>query len=236
MDPAAVPPTRPVVPRIREDAAPSRPLSPNKRVLLLTDSINCGLDTHLFHGSGLTCIKEPQLFELANIDKYESEFQYTDYVIISAGVNDLSRYGHSAVSIAKFMCNKIRLWVNQFPNTMFIFNSILSTDYLWLNRRIKIVNKAMFNLSLDLYNTARFYFLDTHARLLNSNIQRILSPSGNGVHLSYAASSLVQRCIVDSVVALDQRDASDSIRRVWPIRQEFRQGAAAFHAWRGRCM
>ena len=177
MDPAAVPPPRRSVPPIRENAIPSRPLAPNKRVLFLTDSVNCGLKTHLFHGSGLTCIKKPDFFELSSINDYVKQFQYTDYVVISAGVNDISRYGHSAESVSGFICSKIRDWVRRFPNPTFILNSILSTDYLWLNRRIKTVNKALFDLSIELYDSGRVYFLDTHARVLDARGTQILMVS-----------------------------------------------------------
>ena len=236
MDPAALPPQRWAVPSIREDATPSRPLAPNKRVLFLTDSVNCGLKTHLFHATGLTCIKEPDFFELASIDKYVDQFAYTDYVVISAGVNDISRYGHSTTAICNFICDKLRDWVHRFPNTIFIFNSILSTDFVWLNRRIKTVNRALFNLSLELYDTNRFYFLDTHALVLDCDIPCVLSTKGNGVHLSHDASILVQRCLVDCVIALNRRDSSNMISKVWPLRREFQRTATAFHDRRSRYM
>ena len=123
----------------------------------------------------------------------------------------------------------------KFPNTIFIFDSILSTGFGWLNRRAMIVNRSLFSLSLELYNTGMFYFLDTHALLRDSRLC-VLSPTGNGIHLCYDAGNLVQQCIVDSVIALDRRDSSNLISKVWPLRQEFRQSASAFHDRRRRFM
>ena len=94
-------------------------------------------------------------------------------------------------------------------------------------------NRALFNLSLELYDAGRFYFLDTHALVMDSDIPCVLSPRGNGIHLSYEASVLVQHCIVDSVMALDGRD-SCSGRKVWPLRQQFRRTVTGFHDRRSR--
>ena len=234
MVPGAVPPPRPPVPPIKEDAVASdMGRIPNKRVLFLSDSINSGFNPHRFLGTGVTCIRKP-LYELADIAKYERELEFTDYVVISAGINDISRYGQGAQSISCYITGKLGDWARRFPNTCFIFNSILSTNYLWLNKRAAVVNKAVFNLSLKLYTCNNFYFLDSHARLLDANISQVISPLGNGVHITQQASSIVQLCIVDCVVALDRAllTGRAALQRVWPLRRQFRQSAADFHSWR----
>ena len=163
---------------------------------------------------------------------FEKEFEYTDYVIISAGVNDVSRYERSAYYISILKCNKLRYWVQKYPNTVFVFNSILSvhTKFAWLNTRINYVNKELFELSLELYDHSNFYFLDTHAKLQGSKIQHVISSTGNGVHITQKAASIVQSCILECVVGLDRYD--QSLYQVWPLRHEYRRSASAFHSRR----
>ena len=62
---------------------------------------------------------------------YESEFAYyTDYVFISSGVNDLSRYKWQAGRLFKYIGEKLSLYRKKYPNTIFIFNTLLTTDNL----------------------------------------------------------------------------------------------------------
>ena len=228
MDPNPTPPQPQTVPPIREDAPPARPVAPNKRVLFLTDSVNAGLDTSAFIGSGLTCIKDRHFYQLLDLDKYVDQFAGTDYVIISAGINDLSRYGQPASSICRFLSIRLRQWVRMFPNTTFIFNSILFTKFAWLNGRVRAVNETLFNLSLELrelYGAGRFYFLDTaHAVFRGiSDFSRVLAPSGNGIHLTAEAARITHDCITQGVMTLDRPACTGAV--AWPLRPEFRMAA-----------
>lgn len=236
MDPHPAPPRPQTVPPIREDAPPSRPVTPNKRVLLLTDSVNSGFDTAVFQGSDLTCIKDRRFFQLLDLDMYVDQFKDTDYVIISAGINDLSRYGQPAASICRFLSNRIRRWVSMFPNTTFIFNSILFTRFDWLNRRVRIVNEALFDLSLELVETGKFYFLDTAHAVFESisDYGRVLSPSGDGIHLSAEAARITQDCISGVVMTLDSPAYSGAVSVAWPLRPEFRGAARRLFSRRCR--
>ena len=234
MDPDAVPPPRSAIPPIKEDAvAPDGLKIPNKRLLLLTDSVNSGLNPHMFLDTGFTCIKKP-LYELAHIAKYEREFEYTDYVVISAGINDISRYGQSVNSVSCFITSKLGEWARRYPNTVFIFNSILSTTEQWLNKRAAAVNRAVFNLTLQLYMRNNVYFLDTHARLLDPKTPLVISQTGNGVHLTQQANYIVHQCIVDSMIALSRSIVTGkaALQRAWPLRRQFRHSADAFHSSR----
>lgn len=194
-----------------------------------------GFSTNLLQGTGLRCVKK-ELMQLAHISDYEREFSYTDYVVVSAGVNDISRYGHTADSISSFICDKLRLWVTKYPDTVFIFNSILSTKFSWLNQRVYNVNKALFDLSLELYDKGNMFILDSHHSLMRSRLpsDSILSPKGNGIHISHDASRVIQRNIVDSIISFDSNDGQ--VMKVWPLRYEFRRSASAFHGWRSRSM
>ena len=238
MDPSTAPHQRRTVPPISEDAPPKRVITPHKRVLFLTDSVNSGLDTSLFNGTDLTCIKDPEFYEILDIDKYVHEFEFTDYVIISAGVNDLSRYGQPAGSICRFLTSRIRQWTCRFPNTTFIFNSILFTKFDWLNRRIRAVNESLFDLSLALYGTGKFYFLDTAHALFESisGNRSVLSPRGNGIHLSPEAARITQGCIVGCVKTLDRPAHPGSVSAVWPLRPDFRRAADSLFTRRCRVL
>ncbi len=64
LDGNAKPPPKKHIPPIRENAPLDQP-GRKKKVLFLSDSVNRGLNTHLFRGTGLVCIKRPNLFQLS---------------------------------------------------------------------------------------------------------------------------------------------------------------------------
>ena len=75
------------------------------------------------------CVKQKE-YQLTNIDKYSSQFGHTDVVILSMGINDLSRYGHNARSLFNSVTPKLLQYSRQYPRCKFIFNSLLLTrDY-----------------------------------------------------------------------------------------------------------
>ena len=49
--------------------------------------------------TGYTCIKKTN-YELVNFVNFKDAFRYSDIVVLSVGVNDLARNGHSAESLA----------------------------------------------------------------------------------------------------------------------------------------
>ena len=194
-----------------------------KRVLLITDSIISGFPVNIFNNNHIVCIKKtPENKLLANIDIFEQEFSYTDYVIISAGTNDLSRFGKSGESLGSFMSARIREWCIKYPKTVFIFNSVLHTDIgPWLNHRVDVLNRTMFDLSVELYES-NFWFLDTHAALVDvADRFPIISPGGNGIHISHKACQYLSRIVADAIEAYDMN--SSTISRVWPLRIGFRR-------------
>ena len=193
-----------------------------KRLLLITDSVISGLPVGLFDSTGLTCIKKiPVEKQLVNIDLFEQEFPYTDYVIISAGINDLSRCGQTGESLASFITDKIRQWHVKYPKTVFIYNSMILTDRPWLNKRLEIVNRAMFDLSIELYDL-NYWFLDTHAAFMKVRGQfPIISPKGNGIHISHKACQYISHIIVDAITAYFKN--CPTTPRIWPLRSEFRR-------------
>ena len=143
------------VPPIAPPQQPERPV----RVLLLTDSIHLSTPDYLFEAiPNHVCIKQVE-FQLENFDRWSSQFSYTDYVILSSGINDLSRYGHTAKTLADIVIPKLKFFCNKFPQTKFIFNSVLLTrDYGWCNDEVKCLNTILHNVSRQ---TENLYFFDS---------------------------------------------------------------------------
>ena len=139
--------------------SPSDTSSSNKpvRVLLITDSIHASTPTHIFESLPKhICIKRVE-YQLANLDKYRHEFEYSDIVIVSMGINDLHKYGHTARSLADCIGPRLKEYSQRFPHTKFIFNSVLLTrDYKWLNTEVRVFNQILFELSRDTRNISYF--------------------------------------------------------------------------------
>ena len=67
-----------------------------RRTLILTDSVLSKSDERCLQNTSRNefCIKKT-MYNLCDIDGFEPEFQYTNTVVIAAGINDLSRHYHS---------------------------------------------------------------------------------------------------------------------------------------------
>ena len=86
-------------------------------------------------------------------------------VVISCGLNDLSRYNKRAHALADLVTRRFNECCRKNPNTTFVFNSILLTSYDWLNEEITEFNRIMFELSFQHSNMILF---DSHEILLIS--------------------------------------------------------------------
>ena len=76
--------------------------SRTSRVLLLTDSIHRNTPENVFEQiPNHTCVKK-ECYQLSDVFKYENEFEFARTVILSSGVNDLSRYGKTANVLAPY--------------------------------------------------------------------------------------------------------------------------------------
>ena len=209
------------IPKIHEPpmARPEPKIKPKKkRVLLLTDSLQSNFPTHMFPDN-YVCIKKI-MYELCDIDQYEREFHYTDYVVISSGINDLSRYGRRAPSLIDTMAPRFASYSEKFKNCTFIFNSLLSTSRVWLNQATQIFNNYMFRLSLQQEN---LWFLDFASLLHRTNF---LNTRGNGIHITLQAQRVFTN-ILTTCIPLFDRPVPD-IRQLWPLRPQYRQSAALY--------
>ena len=179
----------------------------HKRILFITDSILSSVSDTDFHAiSGYRCVQQSNA-ELTKIFEYEDEFQISDFVIVSGGINDLSCYDHSTETLFNFIKPKILSCCKRANNTTFVFNSLVYTRYKWLNREVDVFNKMLFELSCEIENMKFFDSLDI---LKNSSLARdidnILPPGDRrGVHVSRRAIDLVRKSLVTAIELLDSR-------------------------------
>ena len=198
-----------------------KPQPARKTVLFITDSIHRDFPYNSFPND-FVFIKKV-IYQLTQIDTIISECQYIniDYVFISCGINDISRYGFTARSLLRFITPTLHKLASQFPHTTFIFNSLLRTDISpWLNREVDEFNRGVFKLSRSLLNKNRnFWFIDTHWIVANVN-HFVVDPRGNGVHITHEAKVRISSVIRNCVVGLEQH--SLNLRRMWPLCPEFK--------------
>ena len=222
------PPAKPIVPPIAPPKPPGLPQSAapvngtHNRILFLTDSVLSGSTTYLFNKvEGHKCIKKYN-YKLQDVFNFESEFTYSNYVIFSCGVNDLSRYGCNAHTLADFVYKRLVNTCRKNPNTIFIFNSLLLTTFSWLNREIVKFNRIMFNLSLKLEN---LYYFDSHHVVRSSVLRSVVAENGNGVHVTAEARSLIMDRLVRGVIHLQTlRSGScenSQLHGDWPLGPSF---------------
>ncbi len=200
--PPATPTQKRTVPHIQQPVA-ARPT----RILLLTDSIHAGTPEHLFSAiPDHVCIKKTE-FQLINIDSYRHEFAYTDIVILSMGVNDLSRYNHTAKTLSRTISPLLEKYRREFPHCKFVLNSVLLTrDHKWLNTEIEQFNNTMFDVSRKLSNVS-FLDSDRFARKVCKETPGIDpysqgargGQSENGIHISLHMRRVISSELVRSV-------------------------------------
>ena len=226
-------PPRPRAPPIKrpehqksETMSSFRPTAPNgqlKRIEFLSDSILGVVSNYAFHNiPNHRCVKRscPQL---ANFEEFNSDFLFSEYVIISSGINDLSCYNHIANSLFELLRPKIIESCKKSTAT-FIFNSLLHTRHPWLNIEVDCLNQLMFQLSCELEN---FLFFDSLICLQSSviaiNIDDVLPKRDiRGVHISRKASHVVGTNLVTALELLaskwaDTQPSDNVFGWVWPL-------------------
>ena len=149
-----------------------------------------------------------------DIGKFEDIFNQVDLVFISCGVNDLSRYGKTGNYLANFICEKLSEFSRLYPDTIFIFNSILNTFYDWLDRASEHVNESVFRLSLNLDNV---WFLDTHQVFEEVDFEVL--DRAHGIHITHLAKRHITPVIGTCI--LDLLNKSQVTRVHWPLRSHF---------------
>ena len=167
---------------------------PLRRTLLLTDSILSATPPHLLAATNHQCLKKMS-YRFENLFDYEDEFEYTDQVIISCGVNDLHKYNHTAQSLFELSGSRLEYHCKANPNTQFVFNSVLLTQNIpWLNNEINQFNELMYTLCSALQN---LHYFDSHDVLKRAKLQEVYFPwkkdsrYGNGIHVVFGARKVI---------------------------------------------
>ena len=116
-----------------------------RRTLFLTDSILKGIDPRSFstHKNEL-CIKKT-MYYLTDISNFEPEFESTDHVIISAGINDITRKYLPAEAICDIILPQIRRYSKMYPKTLFTFNSVILTSCPKTNEFVHDLNEYVYS-------------------------------------------------------------------------------------------
>ena len=141
-------------------------------------------------------------------------------------MNDLGRYGWNANKLFQYFNDLIQSYKKKYPRTKFIFNSLLLTEFKWLNIEINKLNQEIFNFST--HSGTNVWFFDSHFiadSMFQHGFQIIESHSrrANGVHITYPVTNEIRRvlshCINEWCLNRPSRD-------IWPLRYEFRRQLA----------
>lgn len=230
------PSEREPVPRIEQPPVP-QPLwakGDKNRIFFLTDSILSSTPEHVFGKiPNHRCVKTKNYF-LTDVPNYEPQFKYSRFVIISAGINDLSvrKDGKPSVDahgLADLVVRRLKECCERNPETTFVFNSLLHTQHAWLNREVDSFNQIMSDVCRTVKNLE---FLDTHAALvwnpMSKRVDRILDQSDRrGTHLTLSAKMLLGDELVTALKYLDleSQGRAQNFRMggwFWPLRKGFR--------------
>ena len=192
------------------DSRPTNTRSPadnTQKVLFLTDSIlNC-FKPEKFKprdSNSKMNITKFNLFKLQELDT--NGFDKFDTIIISSGINDLSKYKYSPDSLFERVSQPLAS-VN--PNTKVIFRALTPTRFEYINKLVYRFNNLMFDFCLT---HSHLYYYDPHNFEKRSDF---LYNQGNGIHVSYHVAVFMTMHILNHAQFLYTR--SGEFER-WPLR------------------
>ena len=180
-------------PPIQNETKPSR-------ILFLSDSILGGCQSNIFNViSNHTCIKKMN-YELTNFDNFSDEFRYSDIVVLSGGINDIARKGHSAASLAEAVFPKLENCSKNFPRTKFVVNSIILTKQGHINENSIKYNRYLYDFCKQHEN---LIFFDSHHFMMENSHklegQVYDRHDANGIHITPQACRLISSQLVGYV-------------------------------------
>ena len=186
-----------------------------KSVLFLTDSLLSTFSSSKFC-EGLTCSKKV-LSRFLDVRKHLSDIQFCDYVIVSAGINDIYKYRMPLDDLIRFSVGFYDECAKSCPRTKFIFLSMLQTNMEWVNNLTDDYNTYIFELSLRYPN---LLFYDNY-QLVNRDI--LLE---DGIRVNDKAVKFIARSLVKAVTNLSL--CYNDPRDPWPLRPSFAKKALIF--------
>ena len=191
----APPPPPRRIPSIRE---PNRPKKQVRRVLYLSDSVFGDIGAGSW--GDIEVVRRP-LYQIAHIEQFEHMFEHTEHVVIAAGVNDMSRYGHRGYSLGEHMDPILERLVTRYPRTTFTICAPLLTTYHWLNRDIEEWTNHVFHLS-NLGHMRNLLLLDMCEEGIRymRRVGELLDRTGNGIHLTHRAKGELREIVKEHVM------------------------------------
>ena len=136
----------------------------NKRTLFLTDSILKGISApSLSTRPSERCVKKV-MYYFSDFMQYEPEFEYTDTVLISSGINDLCRKRMLPREICNIVIPQLKRLSTKYRQTSFVINSIIHTN----NRQLKIHIDCLNQFLKDgIKSMKNVFFFNSHEVLCN---------------------------------------------------------------------
>ena len=155
------------------------------RTLFLTDSILGNITpTSLSCRKNERCIKK-RMYYLTDTPQYEAEFEYTSTVVISAGVNDLTRKRLTPEAICDVIVPQLKKYSIRYPNTQFVINSIILTSCKKTNMYIRQLNSYIYDSIKYLKNV---HFFNSDSILFSINKKNFYTDRfGIGIHITNQA-------------------------------------------------
>ena len=88
------------------------------------------------------CVKKT-MYYVTDFSNFEPQFGQSDKIVISAGINDLTRKRLTPEQICDVILPQLRKFSALYPNSKFIINSVILTSDRQINRYIFDLNKYL---------------------------------------------------------------------------------------------
>ena len=166
----------------------------SRRTLFLSDSILSRINANsLKTDINETSVKKT-MYYFSDFSNFEPEFGYCDKIVISAGINDLTRKRLTPEQICDVVLPQLRRFSALYPNSKFIINSVVLTSDRRINKYIFDLNKYLIDGINRLENV---YFFSSHSLLDNLQSNKyIYTDRGIGIHIANYAVDHIKMHLV----------------------------------------
>ena len=163
----------------------------NKRTLFLTDSILKGISApSISTRPSERCVKQV-MYYFSDFMQYEPEFEYTDTVLISSGINYLCRKHMLPRKICDIVIPQLKRLSTRYRQTSFVINSIIHTNNRQLNNHIDCLNQFLKDVIKSMRNV---FFFNSHEVLCNIDGRNIYTDTHDiKIHINNYAVQFVNR-------------------------------------------
>lgn len=202
-----------------------KPLTLNSKILFVSDSIiNRTVDQSKASLSTIFRLAEFLALDSAYLSQFHT-------VVISTGINDLSRYDETCDSLYQKLEHSLSKILEACSNTTFIFRGLLDTDIGWLTNELRHFNTMVFDFALR-YNNLWYYdpiivpaAQKSIERPRTGGLEADWTVRANGVHIKslYARVLAADLLLHAKCLALRSHGSPHhSPPSVWPLRPFFR--------------